>query len=183
MIVVSVVDPGVRGVVAVIVTVFPPAPERSVGAWYCPTSASFVDGVIVPVAALPPATPFTRYVITGVVPLEFVGFENVTINEKLLISPAGTFAVVGLNVSVVTCSVPPLPPPQPATLRTLATTIIASAKAEILLCIYQTPLICSAAVPAIVSSILESLRNSKTARCTHPYELIPLENKKVPLFE
>jgi hypothetical protein len=154
MMVVSVVDPGVRGVVAVIVTVFPPAPERSTGAVYCPTSASFVDGMIVPVAALPPATPFTRYVITGVVPLEFVGFENVTINEKLLISPAGTFAVVGLNVSVVTCSVPPLPPPQPATLRTLAATIMASAKAEILLCIYQAPLICSAAVPAIVSSNL-----------------------------
>ena len=172
MITVSVVDPGVRGVVAVIVTVFPPAPERSVGAWYCPTSASFVDGTIVPVAAVPPATPFTRYVITGVVPLAFVGFEKVTINEKLLISPAGTLAVVGLNVSSVTCTVPPVPP-QPVTPSTLATAIIASAKAEILLCIYQTPLICFAAVPAIVSSTLESLRNSKTARCTHPYELIP----------
>jgi hypothetical protein len=172
MITVSVVDPGVRGVVAVIVTVFPPAPERSTGAVYCPTSASFVDGTIVPVAAVPPATPFTRYVITGVVPLAFVGFEKVTINEKLLISPAGTLAVVGLNVSSVTCTVPPVPP-QPVTPSTLATAIIASAKAEILLCIYQTPLICFAAVPAIVSSILECLRNSKTAQCTHPYELIP----------
>lgn len=172
MIAVSVVDPGVCGVVAVIVTVFPPAPERSTGAVYCPTSASFVDGTIVPVAAVPPATPFTRYVMTGVVPLAFVGFEKVTINEKLLISPAGTLAVAGVNVSSVTCTVPP-PPPQPVTPSTLATAINASAKAEILLCIYQTPLICFAAVPAIVSSTLESLRNSKTARCTHPYELIP----------
>jgi hypothetical protein len=98
--------------------------------------------------------------MTGVVPFEFVGFENVTAKEKLLISPAGTLAVVGLNVSAVTCSVPPLPPPQPVTLMTLATASNASAQAEILFCIYQTPLIWFEADFAIVSLLAEKLRAS-----------------------
>jgi hypothetical protein len=81
------------------------------GATYTPIRLSVGDAEIVPVAATPPAVPFTSQVtVTAVV---LVGSLRFTTAVKSAVPLSPTLAVVGVIVTEVTVTAPPLELPLP----------------------------------------------------------------------
>jgi len=107
---VPVVFPGFTGAVAVIITCPSFVVGTAAGAVNWPTFTSVVVGTIVPVAGLPPLTPFTRKVTAVVVFVVDVPFVNITVAVKSAIVFTGTLADDGESVIPVIVPLAPLPP-------------------------------------------------------------------------
>jgi hypothetical protein len=80
---------------------------------------SVVDGAIVPVDELPPATPLTSQVTVVFVVVE--EFERFTVATKLVVVLTGTVAVKGV-MAIDVIFVAPLPPPHAASVKSEGTT-------------------------------------------------------------
>jgi hypothetical protein len=83
-----------------------------------PTCTSVVDGAIVPVDVLPPATPLTSQVTVVFVVVE--EFERFTVATKLVVVLTGAVAVAGVMEIEVILVAPP--PPHAASVKSEGTT-------------------------------------------------------------
>ena len=90
---------------------------------------------MVPVAVLPPATPFTSQVTTVLVLVEVDEFVRLTTAVNSVVPFSATVAVVGVIATEVTVLVPPEPPPHAVRISAHAITNAKKPRAGALFCI------------------------------------------------